>query len=247
MQGWPGAKWRVGVASAILAAGDRSIPSESGDEKRHRTTASERLIYFTFSKKSFRSDNYCRGAPCRKVGVAEKAAIQTNERKQIMKNHIIDATIAPESLTEMTAAVTTLNTEVGTFGIHLDETQRKHSMKLGTRNETFAREMLEFARQRPDLMPAGIDITAIQRDLAAMDQVTPLLFQLEALTRTLKDTHLALGIDLFNGTRGLYKAVKPIAEVNGVQDVIERIGQRFARRKRTSAEPASGSTEASGQ
>src|SRR5687768_2469147 len=109
-----------------------------------------------------------------------------------MKNHIIDATISAESITSMTTAVATLNTEVADFGINLDEAERKHSQKLGTRNETFAREMLEFAQQYPQLMPAGIDVAALQRDLAARDQVTPILFQLKGLVRTLEDTHTAL-------------------------------------------------------
>ena len=145
-----------------------------------------------------------------------------------MKNHIVDATISAESTVAMNAAATTLRTEVDLFGIQLDDAQRKHSQKMGTRNETFSREMMEFARQYPQLMPAGIDVAALERDLVARDKVTPLLFQLTAMVRILEDTHTALGIDLFNGTRALYKAVKPIAEINGVQDIISRIGQRFA-------------------
>ena len=162
-----------------------------------------------------------------------------------MKNHLIDTTIGAESFTNMTTSVSALTTEVGTFSVHLDEGQRKHSQKLGTRNETFAREMLEFARQYPNLVPAGIDIAAIERDQTALDQITPLLFQLEVLTRSLRDTHTALGIDLFNGTRGLYKAVKPIADLNGVQDVITRIGRRFANQGRRKVEPTPESIDSS--
>jgi hypothetical protein len=164
-----------------------------------------------------------------------------------MKNHIVDITIAAESALSMGTAVTTLNTEVSAFGAHLDDSERKHSQKMGTRNETFSREMLEFARQRPDLMPAGISVAALQRDLLARDQITPLLFQLEALVRTLQDTHTGLGVDLFNGTRALYKAVKPIAEINGVQDVISRIGQRFEGQGKKKKLPVENSTGSSGQ
>ncbi len=110
----------------------------------------------------------------------------------------------------------------------MDDAQRKHSQKIGTRNETIAREMMEFARQRPDLRPGGIDFAAIERDLTARDQITPMIHELKALVRCLEDTHTALGVDLFNGTRGMYMSMNPIAEINGVQDVIERIGQRFA-------------------
>ena len=157
-----------------------------------------------------------------------------------MKNHLLDITITPESLTDISAGITAIKAEVSTFSLTMDDAQRKHSQKIGTRNETFAREMMEFARQRPDLRPGGINFAAIERDLIARDQVTPVLFQLKTLVRALEDTNMALGIDLFNGTRGMYKAVKPIAEINGVQDVIAQIGQRFARPRKstTTATPA---------
>lgn len=155
-----------------------------------------------------------------------------------MKNHIIDATITAESITTMTTAVTTLSTEVSEFGIHLDDAQRKHSQKMGTRNETFAREMLDFAAQYPSMIPASIGVADLQRDLVAREQITPILFQVEALARTLRDTHAALGIDLYNGTRAMYKTVKPLAAINGLQDVIGRIGLRFAAQGKRKTEPA---------
>ena len=154
-----------------------------------------------------------------------------------MKNHIIDATIGAESITAMTGAVTTLNTEVAEFSVNLDDAERKHSQKMGTRNETFAREMLDFAQQYPNLIPAIIDVAELQRDLVAREQITPILFQVEALARTLRDTHTALGIDLYNGTRAMYKTVKPIAAIHGVQDVINRIGLRFAEQGKRKTAP----------
>ena len=163
-----------------------------------------------------------------------------------MKNHLIDVTIAPESITGIAAGITSIKAEVSTFSLKMDDAQRKHSQKIGTRNETFAREMLEFARQRPDLRPGGIDFAAIERDLTARDQVTPMLLELKALVRCLEDTHTALGVDLFNGTRGMYMAMKPIAEINGVQDVIDRIGQRFVGQGRRKKAPDTISLESSG-
>ena len=158
-----------------------------------------------------------------------------------MKNHIVDATIGAETLLAMNTALGNLNTEITAFAVHMNEAQRKHNQKIGTRNETFAREMLEFARQHTNLSPAGIDLTALQRDLVARDQLTPILFRLKALTRQVEDTHIAMGVDLFNGARALYKGVKPIALINGVQDIITHIGLRFASqgRKKTTPPPTS--------
>ena len=43
-----------------------------------------------------------------------------------MKNHIVDATIAAESILAMNTAANTLRTEVDQFGVQLDDAQRKH-------------------------------------------------------------------------------------------------------------------------
>jgi hypothetical protein len=159
-----------------------------------------------------------------------------------MKNHLIDATITAESVTTMAASLTTLLAEITPVGIHLDASQRKHYQHLGTRNETFSREILDLAQERPELVPAGISLIALQRDIAAREALTPILFQLKAITRLVEDTHTALGMDLYNGSRALYKAIKPIALINGVADIIARIGQRFARRSK----PVSSTTTTNG-
>jgi hypothetical protein len=154
-----------------------------------------------------------------------------------MKNHLIDATITAESVTTMAASLTTLLAELTPVGILLDDAQRKHYQHMGTRNETFSRDMLSLATERPELVPAGISLTALQRDLIARDQLTPILFQLKAITRLVEDTHTALGMDLYNGGRAMYKAVKPIALINGVADIIARIGLRFARPSKAATTP----------
>jgi len=91
-----------------------------------------------------------------------------------------------------------------------------------------------------------VDFAAIERDLTARDQITPMLLELKALVRCLEAPHTALGVNLFNGTRGMYMAMKPIAEINGVQDVIGRIGQRFAGQGKRKEAPDTVSLESSG-
>jgi hypothetical protein len=86
-----------------------------------------------------------------------------------------------------------------------------------------------------------------ERPVAREQQLTPVLFHLKALTRQVEDTHNALGIDLYNGCRALYKAIKPIALINGVADLIARIGQRFARQGRRKATPKTVSTDSGAQ
>src|SRR5215216_2798150 len=93
-----------------------------------------------------------------------------------MKNHIIDTTIAAEDVLLLGTTTTTLREKVDTYGITLDDAQRTNYQRMGIRNETFSRSILDLAAQRPDIVPAWVDIAAIQRDVAAREQLMPLLF-----------------------------------------------------------------------
>ena len=144
-----------------------------------------------------------------------------------MKNDITDITLSAESMLAVRAAITNLNAEFSVFTVTLDEAQRKHSQHLGQRNETFSRDIIDLAKERPELIPASLSITGIERDIAAREQLTPLLLQLESLTQRLMDTHSALGIDIYNAARAVYAYLKVGAEVNGISEALTRIGARF--------------------
>jgi hypothetical protein len=111
--------------------------------------------------------------------------------------------------------------------------------------------VIELARQNPGLIPATIELAALERDIAAREQLLPLLFRLQRLVRMLEDTTIALGVDMYEGARGLYKAMKITAEINGLVEVVAALGERFAaqgRRKQTpSEEPTPTSDGVTGQ
>jgi hypothetical protein len=157
-----------------------------------------------------------------------------------MKNHLIDVVLTPEALTDLTQTIAALNTGVAEFALSMDRSQRKRHAKLGLRNETFSRAILDLAAKKPDIVPATIDVAAVQRDLAAREQLLPLLWQLKSLILLLENTTTALGIDIYEATRGIYKAAKITAGISGTSAVLQEIGKRFAnqgRRKQAAQQP----------
>jgi hypothetical protein len=157
-----------------------------------------------------------------------------------MKNHLIDVVLTPETLTTLTDTIATLNANVAEFSLSMDRAQRKRHAKLGLRNETFSRAILDLAGKRPEIVPATIDVAAVQRDLSAREQLLPLLWQLKSLTLLLENTTVALGIDIYEATRGIYKAAKVTAGISGTTAVLQEIGKRFAnqgRRKPAAPKP----------
>jgi hypothetical protein len=87
------------------------------------------------------------------------------------------------------------------------------------------------------LVPPTIEVNALERDLTARQQLAPILVQLRNLTKLAEDTHAALGIDVYNGARALYATMKVTAKVNGIADIISRIGERFKANGQRSTEP----------
>jgi hypothetical protein len=165
-----------------------------------------------------------------------------------MKNHLIDITVAAEGQVALTASIAALRQELAVFAISLDPTQRKNYARLGLRNETFSRSVLDLARQKPEIVPNTIDVLALQRDVVARDLLLPLLLELKSSTQLLEDTTIALGIDIFESARGIYKSAKVTAGISGTSAIIREIGQRFAgqRRKKKSTPTTPTPTDGTG-
>lgn len=159
-----------------------------------------------------------------------------------MKKHLVDMTVSAESLTTALADITGLETFLEPIAFALDDDQRKRLQRLGLRNETFSRGVIELARQNPSLIPATIDLEALERDITARDQLLPVLFRINRMSRLLEDTVIALGVDAYEGARGLYKTMKITAEGSGVADDLAVLGRRFSR-----TAPATGETEPAAQ
>ncbi|MHA3770074.1 hypothetical protein ACXR0O_00890 [Verrucomicrobiota bacterium sgz303538] len=159
-----------------------------------------------------------------------------------MKKQLIDITIAADDITAVTTALTTLQTKLS-FLLPLEEAERKRLRRLGLRNETFSLGVIDIAQGNPQVVPAGIDMAALQRDVAAREQLLPLLREMQRLTRLMEDTVILLGCDIYEGGRALYKTMKVVGELHGLSEVIAELGRRFAKKRTT--EPATGSTAAS--
>jgi hypothetical protein len=149
-----------------------------------------------------------------------------------MKKHLIDITPAAESIASATAHFTGLRADLATILHSLEESQRKHCQKIGRRNETWCMEVMEVARQHPEVVPASISMEAIERDITAREMVLPLLLSSRQLTQMLEDTFTMLGVDLFNGTRGLYKSMQIVADLHGLEAIVASLAEHFARPSR---------------
>ncbi len=149
-----------------------------------------------------------------------------------MKKHLIDINPAPENLASASTHIAGIRADLATILHSLEDGQRLHNQMLGRRNETWCMEVMEIARQYPQVVAPGINMAALERDVAAREAILPLLIASRQLNQLLEDTYTMLGADLFNGSRGLYRTMKILADLHGLGAIVARLSERFARPSR---------------
>ncbi len=153
-----------------------------------------------------------------------------------MRKHRIDISPVTEDLTAVSTKTAEIVAALG-FLVPLEEGERKALPRLGLRNETFALGVIDLARQNPQVVPAGIDMAALQRDVAAREALLPLFRELQRITNLLQDTLTLLGCDMYEGSRALYKSMKVIGDLHGLAEAIAELGRRFANQGRSQQAP----------
>ncbi|MHA3775711.1 hypothetical protein ACXR0O_29705 [Verrucomicrobiota bacterium sgz303538] len=169
------------------------------------------------------------------------------KRKSFMKKHLIDIVIAADDMTAAAAHMTGLHQKLSPALQILQDGDRSRVQHLGTRNETFSMAAIELARQHPQIIPAGIDMTALERDIMARQQLLPMLLNARQLTRMLEDTVAMLGVDIYNGGRAIYRSAQLVGELYGLAEIVAQLGEHFAKApKSTSGTDQDSSTPTSG-
>jgi hypothetical protein len=124
--------------------------------------------------------------------------------------------------------------------IAMEAGERRGLMIMGPKSEPFVRKTLRVLEQNPKIVPGTLDLAGAQADLAAYDQLQPLLERMQRLMARLDDTVAALGSDLMDVALEGYAQIKLSGGAEGLDDLRREIGGRFAkqRARRPVAEPA---------
>lgn len=125
------------------------------------------------------------------------------------------------------------------FLIDLNVDERRTLPKLGDKSQAFVDQGLLLASQNEGIMPRNFDIEGYRNDVELVRQLHSIVLAMGQLQGRLEDTFLAAGSDAYSQTLLVYQAAK-IAGKNGSLDQhLEGLSRRFARK---SPSPASRST-----
>ncbi len=165
------------------------------------------------------------------------AALQpTTSNSTNMAQNLISLNISAADLTEIDAALTTLETKLAPL-IGLTPEQRRELVKMGDKSEPFVREVLIIARQNVSQLPpahAG-DLPEAESDLADFDTLRPRIARLTTLAERGADTQLAIGSDLMTFGLAIYGILKFLGVGASLDTLRAGLGARFAGRRKQPA------------
>ncbi|PSB23913.1 hypothetical protein [Stenomitos frigidus] len=139
----------------------------------------------------------------------------------------ISATLTPEKLQEIKAAIATIHTNMP-FLVSLTPDERRKRVKMGDRSLAFVNNSLNVTQNNAEVVPASFNIAEFNRDYQLAVALTEVLNLLEQLTEKVDDTLMAVGSESMASSLLVYDYVKTAAKhAPGLKSVADQLGERF--------------------
>ena len=148
-----------------------------------------------------------------------------------MPENRISASISEESRTAIKAAIQTIKDNMP-FLKDLTIEERKSRLKLGDRSIAFVQGTLGVATENPDFLPRSFDVDEMQRDVELYQDLNDISRSLTQLLELVEDTKMEVGSDAYSAALVVYKYAKDSSIGAGLDEVVDDLGRRFARRSR---------------
>lgn len=149
-----------------------------------------------------------------------------------MAQNLISVQYSNEQIAAAGAALDQLETSLPGL-ISLDADDAKGLVFMGARSEPFCRQTLRVLDQNRQIVPPSLDLAGAQADLAAIDQLRPLMERMQRLLSRVDDTVNALGSDVMVTALEGYGQLKLSGAAHGLDDLRKEVGTRWARQRRT--------------
>ena len=144
----------------------------------------------------------------------------------------INITLTAEQIASLNAAVAGVESAMPGFA-SLSGEQSRRLFKLGDASEAFVLKTLDALRQNPDLIPATVELQTLERDVVLREALRPIRARLLQLAERVDGAFKLAGADLMEGCSVVYRTLRIHGEGEGMEALLEDIGQRFARRRAT--------------
>lgn len=115
--------------------------------------------------------------------------------------------------------------------IGLSDLERKGMLKLGDKSLGFDQKVVSYMENRPDLVPGYVDMTILEQNRGARQDVGDITRLVGDLWQRLSDTGMKLGSQVYKPELAFYNSAQEAAKhgVNGAQAIVDDLKARFAR------------------
>jgi hypothetical protein len=148
------------------------------------------------------------------------------------QQNFISATLSPEDRQAVLSAIATINAKLP-FLRGLSPEERRGLPKMGDKSLAFVAGCRDLAVQSPGFLPRSFDLAEFERDLALVQGLEPIATALAKLSELLNDTATAVGSDAYAAALVIYQSARVAGQNEGLDAILDDLGQRFARRQRT--------------
>ena len=152
-----------------------------------------------------------------------------------MTDNRVSATLSNGDLKAVLAAINTIREKLP-FLIDLSPSERQSLPKMGDKSRAFVTKALEVATQNPDFLPRSFDIEEMKKDVELYEALYPIWQTLTQLCELVDDTQVVVGSEAYVAALLVYNYGKNNPLVAGLDEVMDDLGKRFARRSRQVSE-----------
>jgi hypothetical protein len=145
----------------------------------------------------------------------------------------VSASLTSEAAAEIKGATGVIENNLPPL-ISLTAEQRQATPKMGDKTLAFVYKALEYAKQNPELVPAFLDLTEVEKDVELVKALNNVLKPLAQLVEKLDDTTLQAGSEAYTAALVFYNSVKGAAKagVPGTKSVYDDLQARFPGRSK---------------
>jgi hypothetical protein len=154
-----------------------------------------------------------------------------------MTTNRVSATLNTSNKEAIMAAIETIKTNLP-FLISLTLEERKALPKSGDRTRGFILNALEVAQHNDECLPRAFDTTEMQKDIKLIEELYPILMNLNQLQSMIADTYATANSEAYTAALRVYTAAKSNATLPGMKTVVAELKQQFAHRNQKATTPA---------
>ena len=149
-----------------------------------------------------------------------------------MPDNRIRATLSQADQQAVLAAIKVIREKLP-FLIDLTPEERSGLPTMGDRRRGFVAQALAIAEQNEGILPRSFDVAEMDKDVALLASLRPILTALAQLCELVEDTYMAAGSEAYRSALLVYQFARAAGKGAALDSTLDALGQSFARKSRS--------------